>query len=144
MKGLRLLVGAAALGASLGVVSPAQAEFLEDAGWGSLTVLSNVLYMPAKVGYALFGGLTGGAAYGLTGGDYDTAQNVWDPALSGTYVLTPGMLRGEQPIQFAGPVTPGTSSTSASYAPLAEAPPDPPAHQQSAGGFSDEAIGGGM
>jgi hypothetical protein len=143
-KGLRLVVGVAALGASLGVMSPARAEFLEDAGWGSLTVLSNVLYMPAKVGYALFGGLTGGAAYGLTGGDYDTAQNVWDPALSGTYVLTPGMLKGDQPIQFAGPVSPGTGSASTS-APLADAPStDAPSHQQSAGGFSDEAIGGGM
>jgi hypothetical protein len=148
MKGLRLLVGVAALGASLGVVSPARAEFLEDAGWGSLTVLSNVLYMPAKVGYALFGGLTGGAAYGLTGGDYDTAQNVWDPALSGTYVLTPGMLKGDQPIQFAGPVSPGTSpvarSTPDAAYPDAPSPDAAPSHQQSAGGFSDEAIGGGM
>lgn len=146
MKGMRFLLGAAALGASLGMASPAKAEFLEDAGWGSLTVLSNVLYMPAKVGYALFGGLTGGAAYGLTGGDYDTAQNVWDPALSGTYVLTPGMLKGDQPIQFAGPVSPDTSSSAkaAPDAPLADAASDPPSHQQSAGGFSDEAIGGGM
>lgn len=144
MKGLRV-VAATALGASLWVAGPARAEFLEDAGWGSLTVLANVLYMPAKVGYAMFGGLTGGAAYGLTGGDYDTAQSVWDPSLSGTYVLTPGMLRGEQPIQFAGPVAPapaGRSDASYAEAPLPDAPAPPSGHQQSAGGFSDQAIGG--
>lgn len=138
MKGLRI-VAAAALGASLSVASPARAEFLEDAGWGSLTVLANVLYMPAKVGYAMVGGLTGGAAYGLTGGDYDTAHSVWDPSLSGTYVLTPGMLRGEQPIQFAGPVSQPSGHADTT---LAEAPAPPPDHQQSAGAFSDQAIGG--
>lgn len=143
MKGMRLVAGAV-LGAAIGLASPARAEFLEDAGWGSLTVLANVLYMPAKVGYAMFGGLTGGAAYGLTGGDYETAHSVWDPSLSGTYVLTPSMLRGEQPIQFAGPVA--GEPAPAAQVPLADAPSDvaPPApdHQQSASSFSDQALGG--
>lgn len=151
MKGWRFVVAATALGASLNVASPARAEFLEDAGWGSLTVLANVLYMPAKVGYALVGGFTGGAAYGLTGGDYDTAQSVWDPSLSGTYVLTPGMLKGDLPIQFAGSVTgaPEAMGEGRAEPPLepidadgAAAPTPERSHQQSAGGFSDQALGG--
>jgi hypothetical protein len=96
------MVAGAVLAASIATPQAARAEFLEDAGWGTLTVLSNVLYMPAKVLYATTGGITGGFAYGLTGGDIDTANEVWVPAMGGTYVLTPSMIRGEDPIAFAG------------------------------------------
>ena len=67
MKGWRMLVGALALVAALTAARPAEAGYLEDAGWGALTVLTNVFYMPAKLGYATLGGLTGGFAFALTG-----------------------------------------------------------------------------
>jgi hypothetical protein len=102
------VVAAAVLAASLGSAAPARADFLEDAGWGTLTVLSNVVYMPAKLVYATLGGLTGGLALGLTGGDMDVAETIWITSLGGTYVLTPPMLRGEESIAIAG--TPGISS----------------------------------
>jgi hypothetical protein len=89
-------------------VRPAQAAFFEDAGWGALTVLSNVVYMPAKMVYATLGGLTGGFAYALTGGDYETAETVWVTSMGGNYVITPTMLQGEDPIAFSG--TPGDST----------------------------------
>jgi hypothetical protein len=73
--------------------------------------------MPAKTLYAVGGGITGGFTYALTGGDYDTARNVWEMSLGGTYVMTPSMLRGEQPIHFAG---------TASETSVSEAPTDPP------------------
>jgi hypothetical protein len=82
--------------------------FLEDAGWGSLTVLSNVVYMPVKLVYATLGGLTGGIALGLTGGDLDVAETIWVTSMGGNYVLTPPMLRGEESISVAG--TPGITS----------------------------------
>src|SRR5262245_15960532 len=47
-------------------------------GWGALTGLSNLLYVPAKLVYASVGGLTGGLALGLTGGDMNTAQAIWE------------------------------------------------------------------
>ena len=93
---------------SLASAQPARAGFLEDAGWGSLTVLSNVVYMPVKLIYATLGGLTGGIALGLTGGDLDVAETIWITSLGGNYVLTPGMLRGEESISIAG--TPGITS----------------------------------
>src|SRR5438034_11089422 len=77
MKGWRMLVGALALVAALTAARPAEAGYLEDAGWGALTVLTNVFYMPAKLGYATLGGLTGGFAFALTGGDLQTAETVW-------------------------------------------------------------------
>src|SRR5256884_3140323 len=111
MKGWRMLVGALALVAALTAARPAEAGYLEDAGWGSLTVLSNVVYMPAKLCYATLGGLTGGLAFALTAGDLQTAETVWVTTMGGTYVVTPGMLQGQDPIAFSG--TPSGTSTTA-------------------------------
>jgi hypothetical protein len=102
MKGWRRFLAAAALVVATLASRPAHAGFLEDAGWGSLTVLTNVVYMPVKLGYAITGGVTGAVAYALTGGDMQTAQTVWTMSMAGTYVVTPPMLRGEEPIVFAG------------------------------------------
>jgi len=77
-----------------------------DAGWGVLTVLTNVVYIPAKVVYAGVGTVVGGLAYVLTIGDSDTAQKIWDPSLGGTYVITPAMLRGDERVSFSGPSAP--------------------------------------
>lgn len=90
--------------------TPARAEegFLENAGIGLGTALVNVLYIPAKFTYATVGSLIGGLAWVLTLGDTDTAMGVWEPTLGGSYVVTPAMLRGDDPIEFSGT----TSSTS--------------------------------
>src|SRR5437867_10188676 len=109
MKGWRNAVVAVVFVAGFAVARPVQAGYLEDAGWGSLTVLSNVLYMPAKLGYATLGGLTGGLAYGLTLGDLGTAETIWVTSMGGTYVITPRMLQGEDAIAFSG--TPSSSAT---------------------------------
>ena len=108
MKGWRGMIAAVALVAGLASAQPARAGFLEDAGWGTLTMLSNALYMPTKLVYATVGGLTGGIALGLTGGDLETAEKIWVTSMSGTYVLTPGMLQGQDAIAFAG--TPAASN----------------------------------
>jgi len=103
MKGLRLVLAAALVAATLGAPRVARAEdYGNQAGWGILSVLANVGYMPAKVIYVTMGGLTGGLAYVCTGGSYEAASGIWTPSLGGTYALTPSMLRGEEPIQFAG------------------------------------------
>lgn len=131
MMGWRSMVAGAVLAAALAVPQAARAEFLEDAGWGTLTVLSNVFYMPAKVLYATTGGITGGFAYGLTGGDYETANEVWVPAMGGTYVLTPGMIRGEDSIAFAGMPDEGASHDASS-----------PDTRSESSTLSEQAIGG--
>jgi len=84
----------------------ARADFLEDAGMGTATVLANVLYMPTKLVYATLGGITGSVAYVLTGANYEVAERVWTPSLGGNYVLSPDQLRGTQPIYFSAPATP--------------------------------------
>src|SRR5205807_7746539 len=110
MKGWRMLVGTLALVAALTAARPAEAEYLEDAGWGALTVLTNVAYMPAKLCYATLGCLTGGCALALTGGALQTAETVWVTSMGGTYVITPSMLQGQEPIVFTGTPS-GTNAT---------------------------------
>jgi len=96
-------VAGAALAATLVMPNIAWAEeYPSSAGWGVLAVFANIVYMPAKTIYAVFGGITGGFAYVCTGGSYETASNIWSPSLGGTYVLSPAMLRGDEAIAFAG------------------------------------------
>lgn len=120
MKGWRGFVGALAVVATLVAARPAHAGYLEDAGWGALTVITNVVYMPAKLCYATLGGLTGGFAFALTGGDLQTAETVWVTSMGGTYVITPAMLQGQEPIAFTG--TPSGSSTTADTRSVEEHP----------------------
>ncbi len=102
MKGLRIGIAAAVLAAGIAAPAPARAGFIEDAGWGSLTVLSNILYMPAKVVYSVVGGLTGSLAWACTLGDTDLANKIWVTSMGGTYVVTPRMLQGQDAFEYAG------------------------------------------
>jgi hypothetical protein len=127
MKGWRMWLGAAVFlsGATAG---PARAEFLEDAGWGVLTVFSNLGYMPLKLVYSTLGGVTGGLAYVCTAGHMETAQNIWVTSMGGTYVLTPGMLKGQDPIAFAGtPSADANADAAADKDETASSDPKPPA-----------------
>ena len=73
------------------------------AGYGAGALLCNVLYIPAKLVYALLGGLVGGGTYLITAGNMQAANTVWRSSLGGDYVVTPQMLAGEQPLNFSGP-----------------------------------------
>jgi len=86
-------------------------------GCGAGALASNVLYIPAKLVYALMGGLVGGGAWALTGGNTQTANTIWRSSLGGDYVVTPDMIAGKEPIHFSGPtetapVPPDSSTTS--------------------------------
>jgi hypothetical protein len=81
-------------------------------GWGMAAVGTNLLYMPAKMIYAITGGFVGLLAWGVSAGNTDVAMGILQPALSGTWAVTPEMLRGEQPILFMGPSYESGSSSS--------------------------------
>ena len=72
-------------------------------GWGMAAIGTNLGYIPAKMIYALAGGLVGLLAWGVTLGNSDVALGILQPALGGTWVITPEMLRGEQPLMPVGP-----------------------------------------
>lgn len=102
----RLVALAMVMVAALALPAAARAEDKRqagrDAGIGLATVVANIFYMPAKVGYAAVGGLTGGLTYALTGGNLDAAEKVWVASAGGDYVLSPNHLQGHERIQFSG------------------------------------------
>jgi hypothetical protein len=72
-------------------------------GIGAGTVLTNVVYVPAKLAYGILGAIAGGAGYAVTGGNTQVANSIWRSSLGGDYVLTPDMMTGKKPIYFSGP-----------------------------------------
>ena len=73
-----------------------------EAALGIGSALLTVVYFPFKLVYATLGGIVGGFTYGLTGGDLETAKEVWEPSFYGTYVITPEHLKGNEPVRFYG------------------------------------------
>jgi len=105
-------------------------------GYGVGALFVNLLYVPAKLVYAILGGLVGGGTYLITAGNKQAADTVWRSAWGGDYVVTPQMLAGEQPLNFSGPtetppenIPPATatssSSSSANYGSVAPIAPIP-------------------
>ncbi len=101
-------LAAAALAAVLQVAAsgPAAAgdtnEAGSDMGVGLGAVGANLFYIPVKVCYSLLGGVTGGLAWALTGGNQDVADRIWVPSMGGDYVVTPDHISGERRIYFSG------------------------------------------
>jgi len=80
-------------------------------GAGAGAVVSNLVYVPAKLVYGILGGIAGGAGYALTGGNKQVANSIWRSSLGGDYVLTPEMMTGQKPIYFSGPSDAGPMQT---------------------------------
>jgi hypothetical protein len=128
------------------------------AGYGVGALFCNVLYIPAKLVYALLGGIVGGGTYLITAGNMQAANTVWRSSLGGDYVVTPQMLAGQEPINFSGPTdtppevpaaAPATSSsssmttTTASSGAVAPITPLPPSGSSSAAAASTSSSAAG-
>jgi hypothetical protein len=81
---------------------PTMSSPTNQAALGIGSALLTLVYFPAKLVYATLGGIVGGFTYALTGGDLDTAKEVWEPSFYGTYVITPDHLKGNEPVRFFG------------------------------------------
>jgi hypothetical protein len=114
-KSLRQKLSAGMVTFLLALPAGARADFAEDAAMGTATVLANVVYVPTKIAYATLGGLTGGFAYLLTGGNYTAAEKVWIPSLGGNYVLNTNQVWGQEPIIFSGEILPPQSAALRPY-----------------------------
>jgi hypothetical protein len=98
-----LIVFALVVGIGTPVVSFAAEEESSpsnDAALGVGSFVLTLVYAPLKIAYAIGGGVVGGFAYALTGGDLETAQSIWEPSVYGTYVITPDHLKGNEPVRF--------------------------------------------
>lgn len=111
----RIVIGAVVWGLVFGAVAarparaanqPASEEQMgpaESLGWGMAAVGTNLVYIPVKMVWALTGSLTALLAWGFSAGNGDVALSVLQPSLGGTWVVTPEMMRGDDPILFIGP-----------------------------------------
>ncbi len=122
------------------------------AGYGAAALFGNVLYIPAKLVYAIVGSLVGGGTWLVTAGNTQAADTVWRSALGGDYVLTPQMIAGEQPINFSGPTEippapPANAEASAdggNVQPIAPLPPPSAAPSPAAAPAASTSNAGGM
>jgi hypothetical protein len=97
----------------------------QGVGYGTGSLLTNLLYIPAKLVYAILGGLIGGGAWVVTAGNGQTADTIWRSSLGGDYVVTPDMLAGKQPLHFSGPTSTEPLPPDSTVQPLTSAPTNP-------------------
>lgn len=101
----RLTAGVLALALLAGAGSPARAEersLAEQLGLGLVAGVGSLVYFPVKLAYSFLGGLVGGLTYVVTLGDEETANAVWEPTLGGSYLITPDIVAGDEPLEFVG------------------------------------------
>ena len=89
-----------------------------DAGMGIAAGLASLVYTPAKVLYALGGGVAAGMAYLASAGNQDVTTPILTPSVRGDYVVTPEHLRGERTLEFFGREPAATHHVSASTPPV--------------------------
>ncbi len=81
----------------------AQAESpAAELGKGMATVAVNLIYGPAKLIYALGGGLVATIAWAFSGGDVDVARPIVDASLRGDYMVSKGQLWAGEELEFIG------------------------------------------
>jgi hypothetical protein len=90
------LTGNPAIAAETSETSPEGAA-LQAASW-----VATIPYGAVKVAYALGGGIVGGLAWMVTGGNTAVAKAVWIPSMTGDYIVLPQNLTGEKSLLFMG------------------------------------------
>jgi hypothetical protein len=70
---------------------------LQAASW-----LATVPYGAVKIVYAIGGGVVGGLAWLMTAGNMTIAKAIWEPTMTGHYIVEPRNLTGEKPLHFMG------------------------------------------
>jgi len=74
----------------------------KEAGLGTATAITSLIYSPLKLAYATGGLVVGGLAWVFSGGDSNVASIILTPSLRGDYVVSTGQLTGRREIEFIG------------------------------------------
>jgi len=108
MRRRRSFILSVAFGLLLAVTAgPVLAEEIPEASpqGAGLQAASWVLTIPygaVKTAYAIGGGIVGGLAWVVTGGNVEVAKSVWIPSMTGDYIVQPQHLTGEKTLYFVG------------------------------------------
>lgn len=82
--------------------SPSNLSSPEAAGRQAACWALTIPYGAAKMVYAIGGGIVGGLAWAMTGGNMEVAKSIWIPSMTGEYIVQPQHLTGEKHLYFVG------------------------------------------
>lgn len=82
--------------------SPSNLSSPEAAGRQAACWALTIPYGAAKMVYAIGGGIVGGFAWAVTGGNMEVAKSIWIPSMTGHYIVQPQHLTGEEHLYFVG------------------------------------------
>lgn len=82
--------------------TPALSGTGREALVGTTCAISNLLYGPTKLGFALVGGLVGGLAYLFSFGDQEASGPIIRCSLRGDYAISPEHFGPDRELEFCG------------------------------------------
>ena len=82
--------------------SPSNLSSPEAAGRQAACWALTIPYGAAKMVYSIGGGIVGGVAWAMTGGNMEVAKSIWVPSMTGDYIVQPQHLTGEKHLYFVG------------------------------------------
>ncbi len=97
-----LVIGLALLAQSaVGWAQPNSRESgAQQVAYGAGSVLGTLVYAPVKASFCILGAVSSGFAFPIAGPK--TAANIAGSTCKGTWVITPGTLKGREPVKFVG------------------------------------------
>ena len=72
----------------------------QDVAYGAGSLLGTTVYAPFKATFCILGGLTSAFTYPFAG--KDTAGRIATGGCAGTWMITPGILKGQETVKFVG------------------------------------------
>jgi len=101
-KVLRLALGLVLFASTtaLAVQAEAAESAAQEAAYGAGSVMTTLLYAPAKTSFCIVGGIT--SVLTLPFGGTETAGKVAAAACGGTWLITPNTLQGKERVRFVG------------------------------------------
>ena len=90
------------LGGNTAMAADETGNTASGAGLQAASWLATVPYGAAKVVYAVSGGVIGGLAWVMTGGNTEVAKAIWSPSMTGNYIVQPQNLTGDRALHFVG------------------------------------------
>lgn len=82
--------------------SPSNLSSPEATGRQAACWALTIPYGAAKMVYSIGGGIVGGVAWAMTGGNMEVAKSIWIPSMTGDYIVQPQHLTGEKHLYFVG------------------------------------------